>query len=272
MTMGGIVFRARSNAVLALTALIALSSVASLSASPTRTMGALQLDARISTKYRFGDSFCPAGVQVTVAECVRFVGQSEIPGLGRVTTTYVKILPGDDLNCIVVNHDTAVIEVAGKGTITLARPGRLCGPPAPATTPPTQFAVTGGTGKYVGAAGSLTFATSVAAISPACQCGSGSDRWTGTLTVPGLEFDTAPPTLAGAVSKTVRVPTKAKGARVRFAIAAQDLADGAVPTACVPRSGSFFSLGRTSVSCSATDSSGNTAAARLTITVKRARS
>lgn len=263
--------QARSTAALGLALLAALSFAASLTAAPARTMGALQLDATIRTLYRFDDASCPAGTPTAVADCVRFVGNGEIPGLGRAATTYTKILPGDDASCVVLNHNVAVIEVAGKGTISLARPGRLCGPPAPAVLPPSDFTVTGGSGKYAGASGTLTFDNTAFALDGACQCGTGSDRWRGTLNVPGLEFDTTPPTITGAASKTVRVPRKAKRARVRFAVLAQDLVDGSVPVECAPRSGSSFSVGRTRVSCSATDTSGNTTSATFTVTVKRAR-
>lgn len=104
-----------------------------------------------------------------------------------------------------------------------------------------------------------------------CRCGTARDTWTGTLTVPGLDFDITPPSLTGAVSKILRAPRGAKRMRVRYRVTAEDEVDGAVPAICTPRSGSFFKLGRTRVTCSATDSSGNTRDARFTVTVRRAR-
>ena len=92
---------------------------------------------------------------------------------------------------------------------------------------------------------------------------------TGTLDVPAA--DTIPPTLSGAKHKTLRAPRGAKRLRVRYIVTAQDAVDGSVPVACTPRSGSYFSLGRTKVACSATDSSGNTGKAQFMVTVKRAR-
>jgi hypothetical protein len=56
---------------------------------------------------------------------------------------------------------------------------------------------------------------------------------------------------------------------VRYAVTAQDAIDGAVPVACLPRSGSAFRLGRTVVSCAATDRSGNTQSTRFAVSVKR---
>lgn len=86
--------------------------------------------------------------------------------------------------------------------------------------------------------------------------------------MPGLDFDTTPPAITGAVAKTVKAPKKVKSMRVRYVVTAKDAVDGAVPVTCKPRSGSSFKRGRTKVSCSATDSSGNTAKAAFTVTVK----
>jgi HYR domain len=74
--------------------------------------------------------------------------------------------------------------------------------------------------------------------------------------------------VSGARSKTVRIPKAAKRARVGYSVTAQDAVDGSVSAVCKPRSGSWFRLGRTQVTCSATDVSGNTATARFTVTVK----
>ncbi len=93
--------------------------------------------------------------------------------------------------------------------------------------------------------------------------------WRGALTVPGLEFDLTPPTIKGAVSKTVWAPKRAKRVRVTYTVKAQDNVDDSVAATCEPRSRSLFKIGRTQVTCSATDSSGNAAKAKFTITVKR---
>ncbi len=261
--------RTRSIALPMLGALVALLFTAGLSASPAAT-GTLELDGRIATTYRFDDAFCPAGSSM-FDRCVRFVGEGQLPGLGRATTTYTKILPGDDFDCPVLNHNTAVIEIAGKGTISVSRTGRFCGPTAPAEVPRSTFTVTGGSGTYSEASGTLVFRSSVYAANLGCgPCGNGLDTWTGTLVVPGVDFDTTRPVLTGAVSKTVRIPLKAKRVRFAYAVTATDGVDGDVPVSCNPRSGSWFRIGRTSVTCTATDSSGNTARARFTVTVRRA--
>jgi hypothetical protein len=134
------------------------------------------------------------------------------------------------------------------------------------------FTVTGGTGAYVGASGSGTL-TRVAGL-PGLNV-MGEDTWTGTLVVPGLEFevevDRIAPTITGATSKTVRAPRKAKRVRVTYQVTATDDVDGAVAVSCRPASGSRFKIGRTNVTCSAADKTGNTATARFTVTVKRKR-
>jgi hypothetical protein len=101
--------------------------------------------------------------------------------------------------------------------------------------------------------------------------GKGVEDWAGSLVVPGVEFDLTPPALKGAVPRTIRAPKGVKRVRVRYAVTARDDVDGRVPVVCKPRSGSRFAIGRTTVTCSATDSSANTATRKFTVTVKRRR-
>jgi HYR domain len=123
-----------------------------------------------------------------------------------------------------------------------------------------EFTITGGTGAFAAASGRGTRERSMVP---------GTETWTGTLEVPGLAFDVTAPKLHSAASKTVRVQRGAKSARVSFKVTATDGVDGAVPVSCQPRSGRRFPLGKTIVRCAATDSSGNTATAGFTVTVKR---
>jgi hypothetical protein len=127
--------------------------------------------------------------------------------------------------------------------------------------------ITGGSGRYAGASGGGT----IAQESKGPPSWRGTDSWTGTLVVQGLDFDLTPPTVAGARDTTVRAPQGAKRARVRYAVSANDQVEGAVRVACRPRSGSWFSVGRTRVGCSAADTSGNESTASFVVTVKRAR-
>jgi hypothetical protein len=231
-------------------------------------LGTLQLNATLTQLWRLNRDYCPPGTPA-VATCVRSVGTGEIAGLGRATSTYSKILPGNDESCVVIQNNTAVIDVAGKGTIDLSRAGILCGGHPPREDGPWEFTITGGSGKYAGASGSLSYKATVSVMDGACQCGTARDTWTGTLAVPSLDFDLTAPTFTEAVSKAVRAAKGAKRMRVRYSVTATDAVDGSVPVACEPRSGSFFKLGRTRVACSATDGSSNTARAQFTVTVKR---
>lgn len=251
----------RRNGLIGMAAVaIGLTLAASVSGAPKRAMGTLQLDTRFRVVYQGVE--CPQGTPP--ADCFQFVGKAIVPGLGSVTETYDKIRTTVGANDCVRQIATAIIDVAGKGQFfASALQPDLCGPPAPASTGPYTLVITGGSGRYGGASGRMEFKSSVSAR------GTAIDYWTGTLTVPGLEFDVVPPALRGAVSKTVRAPKGAKRVRVRYAVTAQDAVDGSIPVDCLPRSGSLFVLGRTKVTCSATDSSGNAGEARFTVTVRR---
>jgi hypothetical protein len=115
---------------------------------------------------------------------------------------------------------------------------------------------------YAGAAGGGTVTTN--SFGPLDNF-SGEDAWRGTLIVPGYAFDLTTPTITAAHNKTVRIPRRARHARVTYTLTAQDDVDGLVRVTCLPRSGAVFGLGRTTVTCSATDASGNTGTASPTI-------
>jgi len=61
--------------------------------------------------------------------------------------------------------------------------------------------------------------------------------------------------------------TSPAGAVVNFDASANDLVDGSVPTTCSTPSGSIFGLGSTSVTCTASDSSGNGSTATFEVVV-----
>jgi len=132
--------------------------------------------------------------------------------------------------------------------------------------PPGEATVSGGSGRYAGASGSGVLDYRIRET--AAGAGTINLTWTGTLNVAGLAFDTTTPHITGATSKTAKTRS-AGGARVRYSVSAADARDGAVPVACLPRSGSIFRVGRKTVTCTAVDGSANTATARFVITVKR---
>ena len=77
--------------------------------------------------------------------------------------------------------------------------------------------------------------------------------------------DTSPPTISCPANMTV-YQSSAYGAIVTFAPTASDTVSG-VTVSCTPASGSNFSLGTTTVQCTATDASGNHSSCSFTVTV-----
>jgi hypothetical protein len=232
--------------------------------------GALTFKAEVEIFYP--PTSCSAGTPEGVA-CFTRTGMSLVRGLGKVEESYAYILDERPAGCPEEHvrglPSMARLTVQGKGAIDVRVSGTDClarVPPAPVTGTET-FIVTGGSGRYAGASGSGT----IAHISNGPPAWRGKDTWTGTLVVPGLEFDLTPPAIRGAVAKTARAPRKARGVRVRFNVTASDQVDGSVPVVCTPKSGSRFRTGRTRVRCSAADSSANRTTAQFTITVVTAR-
>lgn len=120
------------------------------------------------------------------------------------------------------------------------------------------------------------------AITPTCDPASGSTFPLGDTTVTCSATDahhntgsnsftvtvqdtTGPElTLPSSITKTA---TSAAGATVSYEASATDLVDGAVTPVCAPASGSLFSLGKTTVSCTATDSHENGSTGTFVVSV-----
>src|SRR4051794_5757005 len=212
---------------------------------------------------------CPPEAPPDVVDCRARTGKGLLPGLGRATETYTWFYRLGPPNCVAglgkPLATTGRLVVEGKGEIGFAlADGAECVEEEPLRLEPQSFTITGGTGIYEGASGSGTLERNV-------SNGVGNETWTGTLAVPGLEFDVTAPTLSGARSKTVRAPRRARRVRVTYKVTAIDAVDGEVRAACAPRSGARFPIGRTFVTCEAIDSSGNAAGARFTVRIKRSR-
>jgi hypothetical protein len=250
-------------------AVVAVLSAAEANGSSRRAtdVGALELRAVFNMK-SVAD-LCPDGAYPPSVECKARTGAGVVPGLGNVTETYTfapDFEPG--ASCpggLALRGSSARFAVAGKGEIDLSIAGSTdCFNPNSILAARRSFTVTGGSGAYSGASGSGTLQHEGHLTA---EGAAGTDTWTGTLAVPGLAFDVVAPTLSGARGKTVRAPLGKKTIRVRFTVTAQDV-DGSLPVACKPPSGSRFKVGRTRVTCSATDRSGNTTTAKFTVTVK----
>ena len=120
------------------------------------------------------------------------------------------------------------------------------------------------------------------ATGPTCSRASGSVFPLGTTTVTCTALDTAgnegsasflvtvvdttPPSLA-LPDAILASATGPDGAVVTYTPSASDLVDGAVIPSCTPASGSTFSLGTTTVECTARDSRDNAATASFEVTV-----
>ena len=99
-------------------------------------------------------------------------------------------------------------------------------------------------------------AFSVGATTVVCTATNSQGRTaSGTFTINVV--DTIPPTLLIPSDRTVSTLT-ANGIVITFNVSANDDIDGAITPTCSLRSGALFSIGTTSVDCSATDGSGNT--------------
>ena len=162
--------------------------------------GTLELRASLGLVSDLGE--CPPGVDGDA--CAARTGQGSRPGLGSVSETYIWSYRMGPPTCPSgVGKPLATtgrLVVVGKGEILFAlADGARCIDQEPLRNEPQDFTITGGTGTYDGASGSGT-------LERALVRAVGTERWIGTLGVPGLEFDMTPPRLSGATSKTVRAP------------------------------------------------------------------
>jgi hypothetical protein len=81
--------------------------------------------------------------------------------------------------------------------------------------------------------------------------------------------DTTPPAITGVLASRTQEATGSYGAVVNFpAPLAVDIVSGALPVTCSPGSGTTFPIGRTNVTCTATDSHRNVASASFSVTVR----
>lgn len=252
----------RRTVIAAITALVLTSLAATASG---RTQETLQLRAVFAVKW--GSAECPPGTPIST-RCYLNEGRGTVPGLGKTNERYTLLVVNADTNCAGWQF-TARFTVDGKGALDLAAKSTGCFSPTQ-TEGSLPFVVTGGSGQYEGASGGGTL-KSGSAVETGPGSGTAVDTWVGTLDVPGLTFDTTAPVLTAVGNKTVKARETVKRLRVRYATpTANDVVDGTVPVVCRPRSGSFFKVGRTAVTCTATDESGNAASRKFVVTVKRA--
>jgi hypothetical protein len=258
-------------ALAALAFAAAVGTSAAAVSGPDRTTATLTMNASLRLNSVLGGC-APVGA---AEACGARKVDGAFPGLGQVSGAYsfpVDLGPpacptGDPSETGRGLAYSMRLTVAGKGNLEVDVADGECVTPAYRST--QTFTVVGGTGTYVGASGSGTLTRTLGDTTATGRWG--LETWTGTLSVPGREFDVTAPTIAGATGKVVRVPKSAKRVRVRYAVSASDDVDGTVPVACTPPSGSWFRVGKTSVKCAATDTSGNVRSAQFKVTVVRRR-
>jgi len=258
--------------LLLLVGFVAAVMPAGVTASATRTAGTLSMNASLALQQGVPDlnvGDCPATADEVAAR--RVFGP--FPGLGQVEARYDVCFDAGAPACAESDGRSLAgsirLTVAGKGEIDVATPHAPCVPIFEAEHQIRPFTVTGGTGSYAGASGSGTLTPSLGPLGKEGR--HGTETWTGTLVVQGLEFDLTAPRLTGATNKTVKAKKGSKSARVAFRVTAQDDRNGALPVSCSPRSGFAFPIGKTRVECAASDTSANTTKASFTVTVKRRR-
>jgi large repetitive protein len=157
------------------------------------------------------------------------------------------------------------------------------------TTPPVVTVPADITAEATGASGAaVSFSTSAADIvdgptAVICTPASGSTFALGNATVTCsatdahgntgsagftvMVVDTTPPSLSLPADITAEA-TGPSGAAVSYTASASDLVDGVVVITCEPGSGTTVALGTTTVTCTATDTHGNTATGSFTVLVR----
>ena len=157
------------------------------------------------------------------------------------------------------------------------------------TTPPVVNVPDDITAEATGPSTKVTYSGATASdkvsgkLTPSCAPASGSGFKVGKTTVTCSATDDAGNTGRGTFTITVKdtkppvvnVPkdmtveaTGRSGATVTFTATASDSIDTSVKPVCSPSSGSVFKLGSTTVKCTATDDSGNSASDTFKITVQ----
>ncbi|HZI70050.1 MAG TPA: HYR domain-containing protein, partial [Nitrososphaeraceae archaeon] len=99
-----------------------------------------------------------------------------------------------------------------------------------------------------------------------CTATDGSGN-TATKTFRVTVKDTTPPNITSLINIT-KEATGPSGSQVTYSVTSSDLVYGTVAPVCSPPSGSLFPLGTTTVTCTATDGSGNTATKTFRVTVR----
>jgi hypothetical protein len=200
------------------------------------------------------------------ARCFLVLEKGAWPGVGTVSLREIVVQSGITDAEFCEPQSRAGVLTFPTGTISFAASGTDC----PATRELlggyraviADWQVTGGTGRFAGITGD-----GEVNVRPEDEGDEVNSHFSGSLAAAGLTFDVAPPRIA--MPRTLVVRAK-RPVAVRYRLpVATDGVDGRIPVQCAPRSGSRFPLGRTTVACSATDKSANTAVGRFAVVVRR---
>jgi len=170
------------------------------------------------------------------------------------TITYFKVTVRDSTAPVIAAHGNLSAEAtSGAGAVVGY------------TSPATSDAVDGaGTATCLPASGS-TFALGVTTVTCNAHDAAGNTSTPTTFSI--TVVDTTAPTIAPHADVTLTA-TGNSSAVVTYALPiATDLVDGNVAVSCLPASGTSFTVGSTTVTCSATDHAGNHAASSFNVIV-----
>ncbi|HVP75336.1 MAG TPA: HYR domain-containing protein, partial [Gaiellaceae bacterium] len=212
-------------------------------------------------------------------------------GGAAVTFTVTSSDPGADLACDHHSGDTFPLGTTTVSCTATNADGADHGSfviTVQDTTPPVVTVPASITTEATSAAGAdVTFSASAndkvdGQLTPTCVPASGSTFAIGTTTVTcsatdihhnsgNKSFsvtvrDTQPPAVS-VPSDITTTTTVASGTSVTFTASASDNTDGPRPVTCSPASGATFPVGTTTVTCTATDTHGNTGSASFHVTV-----
>lgn len=213
----------------------------------------------VSIVSKFVETTCPPGLSKGT-ECFRYNAGKIVSGLGRTSLAWNETINRTGSCGIWKILDGSWI--TPKGTIPFSGTSEGCPSVNEGTGATVQIMFAPGSS---GASGTATAKFGQAHIS---AIKTEPVRWGGTLAIPNVTFDTTPPEIAHVANKVVKMDRGHRG-RAFYKVAARDAIDGLLKTKCRPRSGSFFPIGRTRVTCSATDTSGNAASTSFLVIIKR---
>src|SRR5215471_373178 len=168
-----------------------------------RASDSLEIHAVMSGSSSSNQVDCPPGTP-SPNECFRYQGEGVVSGLGATTLRFTLVTKTPSPGCEVWSTPDLTLTVVNRGRIDLVASDPTCQrDDSPSGS--MGFTVTGGSGIYAGARGDGTLATNQIEGTTKARF-----VWEGTITVPGVRFDTTSPTLAGLTNRTVKAPATAK--------------------------------------------------------------